>query len=110
MKKTSVLLIALLMGCLIAACERSGKKIEKNAVIVNVSITPEEAAEGIVKLVRAPDSKYYNMVIPKDTKNGKYLMLPPKIAERYSYPLYFKIAVLPEGTSPPDDLLNRKRK
>ncbi len=102
-----ILLAVLIAG--ISACRSGEKKIEKNAVIQNVTISPEEARDGTTKLVRAPDGKYYNMVIPKGTPDGKLLMLPPQIAERYAYPLYFKIGVVEGGAEAADDLLHRKK-
>jgi|GEM_PF-4333359 len=111
MSKKAVCIILLLTTIAIfSACNSSrAQKIEKNAVIVNVTISPEEARDGIAKLVRAPDNEYYNMVIPKNTPDGKLLMLPPKVAEKYPYPLYFKIGVVAGGGEPVDDLLHRKK-
>ena len=108
-KAVCIILLLAVIAAFCACNRQGGSKIEKNAVIQNVTISPEEARDGMVKVVRAPDGEYYSMVIPKNTPNGKLLILPPKIAEKYPYPLYFKISVVAGGGEPADDLLHRKK-
>ncbi|RJO71523.1 MAG: hypothetical protein C4523_04125 [Myxococcales bacterium] len=93
----------------LAACEKRIQKIEPDAVVIDLRITPEEARTGVVKTVTAPDHEIYNMVIRENIPDQSLLKLPPKAAERYPYPLYWRINILPPDKARPDDLLNRKQ-
>lgn len=93
-----------------SGCVDKKSKLEKNAVIVDIRITPEEASNGTHKVARAPDGKIYTLIIPKGVKNKTPLKLPPRVAKLYEYPLYFRVNILGEGESRPDDLLNRKKR
>ena len=82
--------LSLILAVLLLSCEMKNK-LEDNAVIINIGITKEEAARGVVKTVRAPDGKYYDMKIPKGVKDRTPLKLPPRVARHYDYPLYFRV-------------------
>ncbi len=111
--KSQTIFIGFLLSCLwlslLPGCQREGFQFEENAVIVEIRVTPEEAAAGLNKDVRAPDGQVYTLVIKPGLPDKTPLKLPPSVAEKYPYPLYFRMNILAKDRNRPEDLLNRKK-
>lgn len=94
-RTTKFILIPLLLFSFatLTGCEEKSNRLEENAVVLEFNITAEEAAKGVIKTVRAPDNRYFQLIVPKGVKNGTPLKLPPRVAKDYTYPLYFKVRI-----------------
>ncbi len=105
-----VCLTAFAIAFVTVGCEREkAVEFEPNAVFVDFRITPEQAATGVQKDVRAPNGTVLTLIVPKGVKHLTPLKLPPRAAKNYEYPLYFRVHVLRKDEKMPDDPLNRKK-
>jgi|GEM_PF-6847196 len=94
----SAFFFLLLVLIAFSSCDDSNK-LEDNAVVLTFKATQQEVNDGIAKTVRAPDGKFYQLILPKGVKDKTPLRLPPKVAARYDYPLYFRVMITEEASS-----------
>jgi hypothetical protein len=92
--------VALILGLILSsvACEQQNRP-PKNSAIIDIQISEKEAQEGTTQRVEAPDYEVYNLIIRPGIPDRTLLQLPPKIAERYPYPIYYRVNIVKAKTS-----------